>query len=350
MCTYHASSCIAAIFHCILFSPHLDDHTKEERPTDLIPSLIAPTIDDISNSSSHANLTDSHGSSLEPFSPLVTSLAKSPILQQVVDRDKAAFPITPDPLQQNLSQDQVLLNVASKLSASKSSNELQVSGKQSRRRRSNEPYSPSSKHLHSPDASQRVDDSIPPAVSPSSQLSRSLGDLNPKLKSISVPSSPATDVSFELPSENIVLKGRVSSLSLGRNNGSNFNYADDNDDDFIEDSMTEKTSLIDPVSASVSHSQSKLTKRQPQQHHHKARTQSHKALEESQPLLSNEEDEQTYGTVQDTSNTSSTASSWSIRSAFNFLVSLGSGLGNLLWYYITHLFRGRGNQDNTSIN
>jgi len=50
-----------------------------------------------------------------------------------------------------------------------------------------------------------------------------LGDINPKLKSISAPSSPATDVSFELPSENIVLKGRVSSLSLGGNNG-NFYY------------------------------------------------------------------------------------------------------------------------------
>ncbi|XP_065894249.1 uncharacterized protein [Dysidea avara] len=327
------------------------DDNKEDRP---IPSLITPANDDVTSSSSHANLSDSHGSSLEPFSPLVTSLAKSPILQQVVDRDKAAFPITPDPVNQNLSQDQVLLNVANKLSATKSPNELQVSGgggKQSRRRRSNEPYSPSGKHLHSPDATQRVDDPISPAVTPSSQLSRSLGDVNPKLKSISVPSSPATDVSFELPSENIVLKGRVSSLSLGGNDGSSVDYIEDGDDDFIDDNVTEKTQLISPASATLSQSQSKLSRRK--QKHHKARPRSQKALEESQPLLSDEEDEQTYGTVQETSNpspTSSTASSWSVRSFFGFLVSLGSGLGNLLWFYITGFFRGRGNQDNRSIN
>ena len=53
--------------------------------------------------------------------------------------------------------------------------------------------------LHKKDDSgqERTDESISPAVTPSSQMSRSL-------KSISVPSSPATDVSFELPSEDIV--------------------------------------------------------------------------------------------------------------------------------------------------
>jgi len=61
--------------------------------------------------------------------------------------------------------------------------------------------------------------------------------------------------------------------------------------------VTEETSLINPVSASISHSESNLTKRQPQQHHYKARTHSLKVLEESQPFLSDEEDEQRYGTV-----------------------------------------------------
>ena len=43
---------------------------------------------------------------------------------------------------------------------------------------------------------------------------RSLGDVTPKLKSVSTPSTPATDVTFELPLENVVLQGRVSSLSM----------------------------------------------------------------------------------------------------------------------------------------
>jgi len=340
----------------------LDDVIKEERPTNLIPSLITPANDDITSSSSNTNLSDSHGSSLEPFSPLVTSLAKSHILQQAIDRDKPTFPVTPDPFKQNLSQDQVLLNVANKLNTPKSPNELLVSGgggggggKQLRRRRSNEPYSPSGKHLHSPNATQFTDDPIPSTVSPSSQLSRSLGDLNPKIKSVSVPSSPATDVSFELPSENIVLKGRVSSLSLGGKNESNVdcdvNNDDDFDDDVIDDNVTEMTSLINPASALIGHSQSKLTKRQHQQPHHKARTQAHKTIEEAQPLLSDEEDEQTYGTAQESSNTSSSSStSWSISSGLTFLINLGSGLGNLLWFYITRFFRSRGNQNYTSIN
>jgi len=45
-------------------------------------------------------------------------------------------------------------------------------------------------------------------------------------------------------------------VNLLRNNGSNFYYTDDNDDDFAEDNVTEETSLINPVSASVSHSES----------------------------------------------------------------------------------------------
>ena len=42
--------------------------------------------------------------------------------------------------------------------------------------------------------------------------------VTPKLKSVSTPSTPATNVSFELPPENIVLQGRVSSFSM--NDGS----------------------------------------------------------------------------------------------------------------------------------
>ena len=42
--------------------------------------------------------------------------------------------------------------------------------------------------------------------------------MTPKLKSISTLSTPATDVSFELPLENVVLQGRVSSFSMNDNN------------------------------------------------------------------------------------------------------------------------------------
>jgi len=251
---------------------------------------------------------------------------------------------------ENLSQDRVLLNVDTKPSVTKSPNELQVSGggKQTRRRRSNEPYSPSGKHLHSPDATLRTDDSISPAVTPSSQMSRSL-------KSISVPSSPATDVSFELPSEDIVLKGRVSSLSLGANEGTNVDLTISNDDDIVDDDDDDQTPLI-ASQARIIQSQSKLTKRQHyQQQHHKPRTKPHKALEESipllaEPLLRDEDDEQHYGTVEGTGRNPSEDSSWSLRSFFGYLVSLGSGIGNLLWFYVTRFFRGRGNQNNSRIN
>ena len=55
----------------------------------------------------------------------------------------------------------------------------------------------------------------PTAISPPLKYSRSLGDVvTPKLKSMSTPSTPATDVSFELPPENFVLQGRVSSFSM----------------------------------------------------------------------------------------------------------------------------------------
>jgi len=91
VCTLHTSGYILAIFNCVSFSPHLNDNTRDQKPTDLYPTLITPAYDDITSSSSHAYLSDSHGSNLAPFSPLVTSLGKSPILQQVVDRDKATY-------------------------------------------------------------------------------------------------------------------------------------------------------------------------------------------------------------------------------------------------------------------
>ena len=59
----------------------------------------------------------------------------------------------------------------------------------------------------------------PTAVSTSLKYSRSLGDVvTPKLKSLSTPSTPATDVSFELPLENVVSQGRVSSFSMNDSN------------------------------------------------------------------------------------------------------------------------------------
>jgi len=67
----------------------------------LIPSLVTPATAATEGItvSNRSNLSDDSNSSIfDPLSPLVISLAKSSVLQQVVDSDKSVqFPVTPDP-------------------------------------------------------------------------------------------------------------------------------------------------------------------------------------------------------------------------------------------------------------
>ena len=210
--------------------------------SDVAPSLVtAETIEQISKTIPNSMSDDTNSSEFDPLSPLVLSLAKSSVLQQVVDSDKSAqFPVTPDPIlpyKNTTSQDLLLdqMPKASSVSPSKSPQDFThlqapTDKKHSRRRQPIDPYalSPQTGRLvrsleYMPeDTSQRNETQAhkpPIALSPSVKHSRSLGDVvTPKLKSVSTPSTPATNVSFELPPENIVLQGRVSSFSM--NDGS----------------------------------------------------------------------------------------------------------------------------------
>ena len=68
--------------------------------SDVLPSLLTPaTTEQITSTTLSILSDDSNSSSFDSLSPLVLSLSKSSVLQQVVDSDKSAqFPVTPDPL------------------------------------------------------------------------------------------------------------------------------------------------------------------------------------------------------------------------------------------------------------
>ena len=341
--------------------------------SDVLPSLLTPETTEQLNSISD----DSVGSSLDSLSPLVLSLAKSSVLQQVVDNDKSAqFPVTPNPLppyksttQPALLSDQITQGTSS-ISPSKSPKDFThlqapTDKKHSRRKHPNDPYalSPQGGRLvrsleYTDTRSEGQAQESPTAISPSLKHSRSLGDvMTPKLKSMSTPSTPATDVSFELPPENVVLQGRVSSFSMN----------DSNDNQLINDSgshdavkpMTEFNSLggidIDAVDEDDDrehdetspligrkHTSQPKTRNRQRPQHKVASGHSYDSIEESQPLLAEDSDEDTTRKT--------TYWNFSVRSVVGYLINLGAGIGNLLYYYISEIFRTRPDPNNNHIN
>lgn len=348
--------------------------------SDVLPVLVIPeTTDQTITASQDALSDDTNSSSFDPLSPLTLLLSKSPVLQQVVDSDKSAqFPVTPDPFQpyKNTTQSAPLLDQMSKSTDSLSPSKIQdfthlqapTDKKHSRRRQPVDPYAVSSQPgrlvrslEYTPvDSLQRNEtqlDKSPKAISPSLKHSRSLGDVvTPKLKSVSTPSTPATDVSFELPPENVVLQGRVSSFSMHDSNehpmlneleSSNTvkpmaafdaecsinittnEVSDDDNDDSAHDESSPLISKRQP-------SQPKTRKR-PRSKYFVASGRSYNSMEDTQRLLEEgDEDDNMPKTA-----SSSWSSNLSVRSVITYLINLGIGIGNVLLYYISGVFRPR---------
>jgi len=356
----------------------------------LIPSLVTPATAATEGItvSNRSNLSDdSNSSSFDPLSPLVLSLAKSSVLQQVVDSDKSVqFPVTPDPFlaYNNTVSPSSLPNQANTSvipnKVPKDSTHLQAptEKKHSRRRHSNDPYA------ISPQGSSRLVRSLeytdntqgnetqgqksPTAISPSIKHSRSLGDVvTPKLKSLSTPSTPAADVSFELPPDNVVLQGTVLSLSMDSDQvesyytpktmvAMNTKYsinsrggkATDVNDDVDDDDDGEDDNLETHPLISKGHSnQSKLRRRQRPQYKTTTSGHSYNSTEDSQPLL---EDLDYEDTITQKTTSSSVFSNFSVRSVIGYLIHLGSGIGNLLLYCVSQIFHRRTEATNNSKN
>ena len=339
-----------------------------------LPSLVTPeTTEGTSKTILKVRSDHSDSSSIDSLSPLVLSLAKSSVLQQVVDSDKSAqFPVTPEPYVPYNSttppatlSDQIpkATDSASPSKTPQDFTHLQAPSdkRHSRRRQPNDPYalSPQAGRLvrsleYTPgaDTNGEIQGRKSPTTlspSPSSRHSRSLGDITPKIKSVSTPSTPATEVSFELPLENVVLQGRVSSLTMSDHHTS-YNtvnpmpasntevvidkiYDDDDDDDFEHDETSPLISKEKQKQAKTKHLRSR---------HMVASGRSYSSTEDAQPLLEEEDDEDNAP-----SKTGSSFCNFSVRSMISYLINLGSGIGNLVLYYISEMFRPRTVPSNT---
>ena len=353
--------------------------------SDVLPSLLTPaTTEQITSTTLSILSDDSNSSSFDSLSPLVLSLSKSSVLQQVVDSDKSAqFPVTPDPLlsYKNTTQSLPLSDQMPQATTSKSPKDLihlqaPIEKKHSRRKQPNDPYvlSPQAgrlvRSLEYTDTTQRNEAQThqsPTAISPSLKYSRSLGDMvTPKLKSMSTPSTPATDVSFELPLENVVLQGRVSSFSMNDSNdnpllneleshdvaksvlnsmGANIT-TDDGNEEVLDDEDDREYGETSPL-IGIRHSSQPKTRNRQKPQHKVASGHSYNSIKESQPLLAEDSDE-------DNTTPKTASSSWfsnfSIRSVIGYLINLGSGIGNLLYYYVSEIFRTRPDPNNNHIN
>ena len=305
---------------------------------------------------------DSNSSSFDSLSPLVLSLSKSSVLQQVVDSDKSAqFPVTPDPLPSYKATIKQIPQTTSSVSPSKSLKDFThlqapTEKKHSRRKHPNDPYalSPQASRLvrsleytDSTQSNEGQAHKSPTAISPSLKYSRSLGDVaTPKLKSMSTPSTPTTDVSFELPPENVVLQGRVSSFSMNDSNDNPLlsemesHITIDDVSEAVDDEDDREYGETSPLIGRGHPSQPKTRNRQKPQH----KITSYSSIEEAQPLLAEDSDED------NATASSSWFSNFSVRSVIGYLINLGSGIGNLLYYYISQMFRPRPDPNNNHIN
>ena len=348
----------------MLFCIYYLEHSDSEVPSSVVPpSLLTPaTTEEITSTVLDTVSHDSKSSSFDSLSPLV--LSQNSVLQEVVNSDKSAqFPVTPDPLPSHKGPDQIPQATVSPSKSPKDYTHLQAptEKKHSRRKHPNDPYalSPQAgrlvRSLEYTDNTHSIEGQAqksPTAISPSSKYSRSLGDVaTPKLKSMSTPSTPATDVSFELPPENVVLQGRVSSFSMNDSNNpileSHITIDDVNEvvDEEEEREYGETSPLID----GRRHSSQPKTRNRQKPQHKVASGRSYQSIEEAQPLLAEDSDE-------DTATPKAASTSWfsnfSVRSMVGYLINLGSGIGNLLYYYISEMFRARPvpNNNNNHIN
>ena len=95
------------------------------------------------------------------------------------------------------------------------------------------------------------------------------------------------------------------------------------------------------------HSSPPKTRNRQKPQHKVASGHSYNSIEESQPLLAEDSDE-------DNTTPKTASSSWfsnfSVRSVIGYLINLGSGIGNLLYYYVSEIFRTRPDPNNNHIN
>ena len=86
---------------CYCYTEQIEVNSSEllMSSSDALPSLVTPeTTDGTSKTILQAESDRSDTASFDSLSPLVLSLAKSSVLQQVADSDKSAqFPVTPEP-------------------------------------------------------------------------------------------------------------------------------------------------------------------------------------------------------------------------------------------------------------
>ena len=145
------------------------------------------------------------------------------------------------------------------------------------------------------------------------------------------------DVSFELPPENVVLQGRVSSFSMNDSNDNPLlsemesHITIDDVNEAVDDEDDREYGETSPLFGRGQPSQPKTRNRQKPQH----KVTSYNSIK-AQPLLAEDSDE-------DNAAPKATSSSWfsnfSVRSVIGYLINLGSGIGNLLYYYISEMFR-----------
>ena len=350
---------------CIKFY-YLECSDSEVPSSVVLPSLLTPaTTEETTINALNTLSDDSNSSSFDSLSPPVLSLSKSSVLQQVVDSDKSAqFPVTPDPLPSyKATTKQIPQTTSSPSKSPKDFTHLQAptEKKHSRRKHPNDPYALSPRagrlvrSLEYADSAQSNEGQVqksPIAISPSLKYSRSLGDVaTPKLKSMSTLSTPTTDVSFELPPENVVLQGRVSSFSMNDSSDNPLlsemdSYITIDDvNEAVDDEDDREYGETSPLIGRGQPSQPKTRNHQKPQH----KVTSYSSIEEAQPLLAE-------GSTSDEDNAAPKAasSSWfsnfSVRSVIGYLINLGSGIGNLLYYYISEIFRPRPDPNNNHIN
>ena len=162
---------------------------------------------------------------------------------------------------------------------------------------------------------------------PSLKDSTTLGDVPPKLKSTSESHYTVKPLKASNTEYTPDCKAAIDKT---------YDDDDDNDgddDDDVDDSQHDETS---PFITTKQQRQPKTRQRLRSQHI-MASEHSYNSIEDTQPLIEEEGDEDTAAPK--------TISSWfgyfSVRSVINYLISLGSGIGNFLFYYISEIFRPR---------
>ena len=177
-------------------------------------------------------------------------------------------------------------------------------------------------------SASKVDDS------PSLKDSTTLGDVPPKLKSTSESHytvKPMKAFNTEYTRDGKAAIDKTYSDDDDDDDNHDDDDDDDDDDDGVDDSQHDETS---PFITTKQQRQPKLRQHLRSQHI-MASEHSYNSIEDTQPLIEQEGDEDTAAPK--------TPSSWfsylSVRSVINYLITFGSGIGNFLFYFISEMFR-----------